>query len=179
MSPRVAKFTLTLHVASSVGWFGASVVFLALAVAALTSRDAETVRAAYVAMGSTTWVVLVPFAVMSLLTGLVQSLGTKWGLFRHYWVLVKFVITIFAVVILLMYTETLGYLADVAARAPSSGGDLGVLRSPTVVLHSSSALVLLLVTTTLSVYKPPGMTSFGQRKQARQARSTVAENVRP
>jgi hypothetical protein len=119
-------------------------------------------------MGSITWTVLVPMAFASLLTGFLQSLGTPWGLFRHYWVLIKFGITIFATYVLWGYTSTLTGLADAAAAAPTlSGGDLGTLRSPSVVVHSGVALFLLLVTTTLSVYKPRGMTRYGQRKQLR------------
>ena len=165
MAPRLRKLALTAHVASSVGWLGAVVGFLALAVAGLTSQDAQLVRAAYLTMEVTGWFVLVPLALASLLTGLVQSLGTTWGLFRHYWVLFKLLINVFATVVLLLYMQTLGSLADAAAEATSSGDDLAVLGSPSPVLHAGAALLLLLVATTLAVYKPRGMTPYGQRRQ--------------
>ena len=166
MPPRLRKFTLTAHVISSVGWLGAVGVFFALAVVGLTSQDAQTVRGAYLAIGSTTWLVLVPLAFASLITGTIQSLGTQWGLFRHYWVLIKFIITVFATYILWGYTSTLTGLADAAAAQAALGNDdLGMLRSPSVMVHSGIALFLLLVTTALSVYKPRGMTRYGQRKQ--------------
>ncbi|MDQ3220976.1 MAG: hypothetical protein M3Q26_09590, partial [Acidobacteriota bacterium] len=50
MTPRLSKFALTAHITSSVGWLGAVVGFLALAIAGLTSDDAQTVRASYLAM---------------------------------------------------------------------------------------------------------------------------------
>ena len=106
MTPRLRKFALTAHVTSSVGWLGAVAVFLALAVAGLTSQDAQTVRAAYLAMELTGWFVLVPLSLASLLTGLVQSLGTAWGLFRHYWVLFKLLINVVATIVLLLYMQT-------------------------------------------------------------------------
>jgi hypothetical protein len=168
MAPRLRKLALTAHVSASVGWLGAVAGFLGLAVAGLTSEDAQTVRAAYLTMELTGWFVLVPLAVASLLTGLVQALGTKWGLFRHYWVLAKLLINVFATIVLLLYTQTLNSLADVAAEPALSGDDLGVLRSPSPVLHAGAALLLLLVATTLAVYKPPGMTPYGQRKQHEQ-----------
>ena len=96
MTPRLRKFALTAHVVSSVGWLGAVAAFLALAVAGLTSRDAQVVRAAYLAMDLIARLVIVPAALASLLTGFVQSLGTPWGLFRHYWVLAKLLITVLA-----------------------------------------------------------------------------------
>src|SRR5258708_26201449 len=94
MTSRVRAFVLTAHVASSVGWLGAVVAYLALAIAALTSKDAQVVRSAYLAMELTGWFVIVPLSLAALLTGLVQSLGTEWGLFPYYWILVKFLLTI-------------------------------------------------------------------------------------
>jgi hypothetical protein len=168
MTPRIRKFALTAHVTFSVGWLGAVAVSLTLAVAGLTSRDAEMVRAAYLAMKLIGWLVLVPLSLASLLTGLVQSLGTKWGLFRHYWVLAKLLMNIFASIVLLIYMQTLSYLADAAADATLSGGDLLELRNASPVLHAAGALLLLLVAVTLSVYKPRGLTRYGRRKQQEQ-----------
>jgi len=159
MTPRLRKFALTAHVVSSVGWLGAVVAFLALAVAALSSDDAELVRAVYLAAEPLTWFVMIPLALASLVTGIVQALGTAWGLFRHYWVIFKLLIAVFATVVLLMYTQTVGSLADVAAE----GADLREVRGPTFVLHSGAALLLLLMATALAVYKPQGMTRFGRR----------------
>ncbi len=83
LAPRLRKAALTAHVACSVGWLGAVVVFLGLAVVGLTSHDPQTVRGAYLVMEPAAWFVLLPLAFASLVTGLVQSLGTTWGLFRH------------------------------------------------------------------------------------------------
>jgi hypothetical protein len=165
MTPRVRKFALTAHVASSVGWLGAIAGFLALAVVGLTSQDAQTVRGAYLVMEPAAWFVLVPLAFASLLTGLVQSLGTTWGLFRHYWVLFKLLINIVATIVLLTYMETFRFMAGVAAD-PSA--DLGAVRNVSPALHAGAALLLLLVATTLAVYKPRGMTGYGRRKEHEQ-----------
>src|SRR5262245_66535041 len=85
LTPTLRKLALTAHIISSVGWLGAIGGFLALAVAGLTCRDARIVGAAYLGMELTAWFVIVPLAFASLVTGLVVSLGTHWGLFRHYW----------------------------------------------------------------------------------------------
>ena len=168
MTPRLRKLALTAHVTSSVGWLGAVAGFLALAVVGLASQDAQTVRAAYLVMEPIGWFVLVPFALASLLTGLLQSLGTTWGLFRHYWVLFKLLINVSATIVLLMYMQTLDYFADVTAETTSSRGDIRVLRDLSPALHSVLALVLLLVATALAVYKPRGLTPYGRRKQHEQ-----------
>jgi hypothetical protein len=164
MTPRLRKFVLTAHVTASVGWLGAVVGFLALAVVGLASQDAQLVRAAYLVMEPIGWFVLVPLALGSLLTGLVQALGTTWGLFRHYWVLFKLLINAFATFVLLMYMQTLSSLGDIAAKTSLPSDDLDVLRSPSPLLHAGAALLLLLVATVLAVYKPRGMTPYGQRK---------------
>ena len=162
MTPRVRKLALTAHVASSVGWLGAVASFLGLALVGLTSPDAETARGAYLVMDPAARFVLVPFAFASLLTGVVQSLGTTWGLFRHYWVVAKLLITVFATLVLLMYMETFALMADAAAD-PSA--DLGVVRNASPALHAGAALLLLLAATTLAVYKPRGVTRFGRRRR--------------
>jgi hypothetical protein len=161
VTPVVRKLALTAHVASSVGWLGAVAAFLALGVAGLTSPDAETVRGAYLVMEPAAWFVLIPLAVASLLTGLVQSLVTTWGLFRHYWVVFKLLINIFSTVVLLAYMQTFNSMADVAADPRA---DLAEVRNASPVLHAALALLLLLVATTLAVYKPRGITPYGRRK---------------
>lgn len=156
------KLVLTLHITTTVGWIGAVAVFLALAVIALTSRDVQAVRGVYILMEPVAWWVLLPLAFASLLTGIVQSLGTKWGLFRHYWVLFKLIITVLATAILLKYMETFSAMAAVAADA---GADLAAVRKASPALHAVLALIGLLVAMVLAVYKPRGMTRYGWRKQ--------------
>ena len=167
MKRGLRKFVLTAHITFAVGWLGAVAGFLALAVAGLTSQDAQMVRAAYLAMGLTAWFVIVPLSLTSLLTGLVQSLGTKWGLFRNYWVVVKFLIAIFATIVLLIHTQPISLLAGAAAETTLSSADL---REPRIqlVVAAGAGLLVLLVATTLAVYKPRGLTPYGWRKQHEQ-----------
>ena len=159
MTPGLRKFALTAHVVSSVGWFGAVAGFLALAIAGLMSPDAQIVRAVYLAMDLTARFVIVPLCLASLLTGLVSSLGTSWGLFQHYWVLVKLLLAIPSTILLLLHTRPISYVARVALETTLSGTDLGRLRIE-LVAEAGAALLVLLVATTLSVYKPPGRTRW-------------------
>jgi hypothetical protein len=172
LRPGARKLALTAHVTASVGWLGAVAAYLALAIAVLTSEDAQVVRAAYLAMELTVRWVVVPLAFASLLTGLVSSLGTSWGLVRHYWVVFKLLLNVLATVVLLLYTQSIGYFADLAASA-QSGAALGQLRHPTHAIHSGAALLVLLVATVLAVYKPRGMTPYGWRKQQAQRAGAV------
>lgn len=164
LSPRLRKFALTAHVTTSVGSLGAVAGFLALAAAGLASRDPQMVRAAYPAMAFIAWSVIVPLLLVSLLTGLIQALGTTWGLFRHYWVLAKLMLTVLTVIVLLLQMDGIDFMARTATETALSSADLlGLRRS--LRFHAAGGLVVLLTTTALSIYKPRGMTRYGWRKQ--------------
>ncbi|WP_031511354.1 membrane protein [Streptomyces megasporus] len=167
LTPRARRFALTAHIVSSVGWLGAVVVYLVLAVTALTGHDAQTVRAVYPAMELTVGFVIVPASLVSLLTGVICSLGTAWGLLRHYWVLAKLLLTVLATPVLLMYARSIGHVADVTTRTSPSGAVPDALRDPTHALHSGGGLLVLLAATALAVYKPRGMTGYGLRARSR------------
>ena len=167
MTPGLRKFVLTAHVTLAVGWLGAVAAFLVLAIAGLTSQDAQTVRAAYLAMELIARFVIVPLSFAPLLTGPVLSLGTPWGLFRHYWILVKLLITILSTIILLVHTQPISLLAGAAAKTTLFSADLHRMQVQMVVA-SAAGLLALLVATVLGVYKPRGMTPYGWRKQQEQ-----------
>ncbi|KNH22955.1 membrane protein [Priestia megaterium] len=156
------KFALTTHVTSSVGWLGTVIAYVALAIAAQISQDTQMVRAAWIAMELIGWYVIVPLALVSLLTGLIISLGTSWGLFRHYWVLFKLLLTVLSTIVLLLHMPLVSSLAGVA----KTDSDLGEL--PSELFHPGIGLLVLLVIVVLSVYKPRGMTRYGWRKQQEQ-----------
>jgi hypothetical protein len=162
MTPRVRKLALTVHLICSVGWIGAVFAYLALNVAAVSTRDALTMRGAWLAMEWVGWYVIVPLAVMSLVTGVVMSLGTPWGLFRHYWVLISFALTTLATIVLVLHMPDI----SVTAGAMRAGGDAHAHGSGRGdFLHAGGGLVVLLFVAGLNVYKPRGMTPYGWRRQ--------------
>lgn len=159
-TPYWRKFFLTLHVATSVGFPGAVAAFLALATVGATTSEIEVARASYVAMATLTWAVIVPLAAASLMLGLVQSLGTPWGLVRYYWIVVKLVLTVIAAAVLLLQLKTIDTLAAAALT-----GDLGALTGSRygMIGHAAGGLAVLIVAIVLSVFKPRGMTRYGAR----------------
>jgi hypothetical protein len=171
MTPALRRFTFATHITSSVGWVGAALAFLALAVIGFTTDDPMKARGAYLLMAPAAWFVLVPLAHASLLSGIVLSLGTTWGLFRYYWVVLKLGITVFATVILLIYMGTFRQMAGVAADPVV---DLAMVRNASPIVHAILALVLLVVATVLGVYKPFGMTAYGERRFEEQRRAVSA-----
>jgi hypothetical protein len=167
MTPGVRKLALTAHVTCSVGWLGAVAGFFALAIAGLTAQDLQTSRASYVAMNLTGWYVIVPLCFASLVTGLLQALGTSWGLLRHHWVVAKLLIAILATVVLMVHMQPISDLGRAAADQTLGLGDHRDVRVQ-LVADAAVALLVLLVATALSVYKPRGLTRYGWRKQREQ-----------
>jgi hypothetical protein len=163
MTPGVRKLVLAVHLSFSVGWIGAVVAYLALAVAAQASGEAATVRGAWIAMELVGWYAVVPLAMGSLVTGVVVALGTRWGLLRHWWVVFSLVLTTFSLVVLAMHMPTVSSIAEEvrladAARLEALSGDLA---------HPGIGLGVLLAILVLNVYKPRGMTGYGRRTVGR------------
>jgi hypothetical protein len=157
--PPVRKAVLTAHVVTSVGWLGAVLAYLVLDLTAVTSADPSISRAAFVAMELVVVSAVVPLALTSVVIGVVNALGTSWGLFRHWWVVVKLLLTTVATVVLLLQVPGIQSMAE-AAR---SGADPGEL--PGTLAHSMGGLLVLVLVTVLSTYKPRGLTRYGWRRQ--------------
>ena len=162
LPPTLRRLTLAFHVICSVGWIGAAGAYLALGLAAQFSRRAQLVRAAWLAMELTGWYVIVPLGCLALVSGLVMAFGTAWGLLRHYWVLIAFGFTSLALIILILHMPSVTATARLAAQADDAtaarlGGD---------VLHPAVGLLVLVFIAVLNIYKPRGLTGFGQRARS-------------
>ena len=166
MSPGVRKFALAGHLTLSVGWIGAVAAYMALDISTIVTENTQTLQTSYLGMELISRYVIVSLAFASLATGLIVSLGTKWGLFRHYWVLISFVLTIIATLVLLVERGTIGSLAAMATDPTTSGAVLRAM--PSTLPHSAGGTVVLLVVLVLNIYKPQGLTRYGWRKQQRE-----------
>jgi hypothetical protein len=161
MHQALRRAALAAHIICSVGWLGAAAAYLALGVAAAVSPQIQIVRAAWIGMELTGWFVIVPLASLAFITGLVLSLGTPWGLFRHYWVVIAFVLTTLSLVVLLFHMPSVSAAAGLARTANDTASELGG-----DVLHPTVGIVVLVVVTVLNVHKPRGLTAYGRHKQA-------------
>ena len=158
MNPRLSKLMLTAHITFSLGWFGTVAAFLVLSIAGITA-DEQVVKACYLGMDLIAWFVILPFCLCSLLTGVTQSLFTHWGLFKHWWIVVKFILTLIATIVLLVHMQPISYLAKIASDSPLSLSELSALRIR-LIADAGAAMLVLIVTTTISVYKPWGKVQF-------------------
>lgn len=165
MTNRLSKFVLTTHITFSVGWLGAVAVFIALAITGLTTGNNQLSRSSLLAMDLSTWFVIVPFCLTSLLTGLVQAFGTKWGLFKHYWIVVKLFLTIAMTILLLLHMQPISYLAGVAAD-PSFSNSQYTGQLIDIIAKAGAAILVLIAITTISIYKPWGKIQLTQKSNS-------------
>jgi hypothetical protein len=169
MGPGLRKLALAAHLTCSVGWLGAVGAYLTLDVTVAIAQETPTLRAAWVAMGLVVSWAIVPLAFASLLTGLVMSLGTKWGLFRHWWVVISLLLTLAATLVLLQEAGVITQAAASAADLTMSAAELRAI--PPTLLHSVGGMAVLLVIQVMNVYKPQGLTPYGWRKQVEERRA--------
>jgi len=162
-TPGIRKFGLTAHITFSIGWFGAVVGFLILAISGLISQKPQMVTANYLTMELIGWFVIIPFCLGALLTGIFQSLGTDWGLLKHYWIVVKLVLTVVATLVLFLHMQPVSYLADIASKKELSYSEFRSMRIQ-LIADACAALFVLLVAITISVYKPWGKIAYGFSK---------------
>ncbi|MFE4514164.1 DUF2269 domain-containing protein [Kitasatospora sp. NPDC056783] len=159
LPPVVRKPLVVLHVVASVSWLALMLCLLTLALAALTAGDADRLRTAYRAMGLLGDALVPPLSLLTFLSGVVLALGTSWGLFRYYWVSVKFWLTLGAMVAsVLALTARLHdavRVVDAHPSGPITVAELGLVRYTTVIVPAV-ALALYLFMVVLSVYKPWG-----------------------
>lgn len=165
LSPFWRKRFLILHLVSTMLWLGAAASYIPIAIYVLTHTEADMIRSGIQIMTLVVNGIVVPVAIIALLTGIVLSLGTRWGLSRHYWVFIKLLLTVFAVSMLLSYALDLNSVSGIAAQATLSSADLALLQDPSHLSHPIGSVIIVLTATFLSVYKPKGMTKFGRRKQ--------------
>ena len=147
LNPRWRKAVLTLHIATAVGWLGVDIVLLTLGVSGLAGADPDVVYAAQSLIGR---VLFTPLSALVWLVGVINAVCTPWRLFRHWWVLVKLLLTtlMLGLVLFLLYPG-LVQAGELGAALPS-GDRVNLVVAPSV---SSS---LLIFATVVSTYKPWG-----------------------
>lgn len=173
LSPGLRKLALAIHLTASVGWVGAVSAYLVLDLTVATTSDPEAVRAAWIGMGLIVPAAIAPLALASLLTGVVMSLGTKWGLFRHWWIIISLVLTLIAAFVLVIEMRVISSFALIAADSATTDDEL--LALPGTLVHSIGGLLVLLTVQVLNVYKPQGVTPYGWRRQDAERRALTEQ----
>ena len=95
---RARQWLLLGRVICSLGWMGAGAANLVLAITALGNNDGGLRSSCYQLINIVDFALVFPLAFSALASGVVISLATKWRLLRHWWVLVKLLLTVAVIV---------------------------------------------------------------------------------
>lgn len=167
LSPRARKGVLIVHLAGSIGWIGADISLLALAITALTTGSPRLGQGAIAVAGLLVTWVSGPLAVLALLSGIALSLATRWGVVRYRWTLVSFVLTLAmaAAVNFALGPMLRGFADAILAAEPDIPVAAAMDSTPMhVLVPPCVAFVALMFVTVINVYKPWGRTRRGPDK---------------
>jgi hypothetical protein len=155
LRPAPRKYMLIVHLIFSIGWLGAIATFLALAIGGVVSENTGQVRSFYIALEPVSCYVILPLSIGAFVSGVILSLGTPWGLFRYYWIVIKLLSTTVGTSLLLLHIKYIHQLAALAADHIILKDESRPLRIQ-LLRDGAGALILLIALTVLSVVKPWG-----------------------
>ena len=143
------RWLLSAHILCTIAWLGPAFCYLTLAILAATTMDPGLEQAAYAVMALLDQHLVLGAAIGTLVTGVLLSVMTNWGLTRWYWIIVKAIATPLAI---MLETFALGSLLEEAM----AGGVPHARLIGAFVGHTATMSALVV----LSVLKP-----WGQRPQ--------------
>lgn len=170
------RMLVALHVALAVGWLGAAMTMLTLAIAARVSQPMAHATSAYWAMHLLASVLLIPLSLSVLSIGVLVAATSPWGLLRYRWVLVKFIATCAAVSLSVLALPAMTRIAyqDASQHALAAARDAGTR----LIIASSVSVALYLSLTAISIFKPWGRTARSRRHASQLAHRSTRRPAR-
>ncbi|HZS21367.1 MAG TPA: hypothetical protein VFA63_10305 [Pseudonocardiaceae bacterium] len=158
LATRPRAIVRAVHVLASIGWFGLVVVMLVLSAAALTTDGGPSPHFPYQLMDQIASPMIPITAVATLVTGVALSVATPWGLLRHWWIVVKLVLTL--AVIMTGASLTGSWILQASAGPTTPARWLLVGGAAVHLLMLASAMII-------SVDKPWGRISRSRKPRGR------------
>ncbi|MFB3166867.1 hypothetical protein P5G62_007075 [Neobacillus sp. 179-C4.2 HS] len=148
------KWWLTAHILFSAIWFGVTVTFLILSISVLTTNDSQVIKAYYTSMLQMEQTAGRASLIGTVITGLILSIFTKWGLFKFYWIITKEILTFICLVLgfFLIYYWTLNGIH----LSEESIGDHFMANHYQLMIWIIIQVILLAIIFIVSVFKPWG-----------------------
>ena len=156
LSVKEMKALKVIHLICAIAWFG-SAISMNLLRHLVAVEDAAGMYWMAEILEAIDMKILVPGAVGCLVTGIIYGAFAHWGFFKHRWLTVKWVLTIFMILFGTFYMGPLVKENVVTGKAIMEGGG-DVLRYWRNVTANAYAgllqIILLTIVTVISVYKP-------------------------
>jgi hypothetical protein len=157
------KWLLSAHVLFSAIMFGVAFAFLILSITAANTSDEGVLKACYLSMHILAKTSIRASTIGALVTGILLSVLTHWGLFKYYWIIAKEGLMIFSILL-----GPIGMEAwTLKAVTLTSAEGLVALNNPAFTVNSGqfwTGIILQILSIggmfVISVFKP-----WGPRKQ--------------
>jgi hypothetical protein len=155
LAGRTRKAVLLVHIGSAGTWLGMDLTFAVLLCTAMLTDNPTTAATAYQALEMVAVYPMLTAGLLTLASGVILGLGSKYGLLRYWWVAVKLAINVLFVCLIVFALRP-------SVRGVSESGRL-LSDDPTTVVPYQDLLgplivgpTLLVVAMVLSVFKPWG-----------------------
>jgi uncharacterized membrane protein len=152
---RTRKAVLVTHVIAAGVWLGLDVAMAVLVFTAMSTDDRQTAASALQALQLVTVWPMLTAGLLALASGVLLGLGSKYGLVRYWWVLVKLVLTV-ALCTLVLFALRGGVDEAAAAGRAMAAGVTGVWNTGDMAFPPIVSPTALLIAFLLSVFKPWG-----------------------
>lgn len=171
LSGRARKGFLVTHIIAAAMWFGIDLALGILAITAMVTDDRQTAGLALQAIDLFAIWPMFGASLVTLATGVVLALASKYGLLRYWWVAVKFGINVvMSTLIFFALRPGVDDAATVGERMVA--GDAAAQIPDDLIFPVIVAPTLLLVAYLLSVFKPWGRTRRPAKQLAQRAART-------
>lgn len=158
-----------MHVAVSVGWLGIAAAMIILGIVLRNTEDPAITRGGYQMMTVLDDGVVIPAALLTLVSGIVGGLSSNWGVLRYHWVVAKLGL------VLLAMANGFFFLHEWTGQALVHAADAHPVRE-LLIAGDLAAFALLAAATVLSIYKPWGRTPRGRRQAVLRRRPQAARS---
>jgi uncharacterized membrane protein len=152
LGARTRKAVLVLHIASVGSWLGIDVVMAVLTFTAIGTEDTSTKALCFQVLQLVTVWPMTVAGLTCLVTGVLLAMGSKCGLTKYWWVVVKLCINLLLSTLVLIALRP--GVAELADRGETHDLDvpIGDMIFPPIVSPT-----LLMIAVVLSVFKPWGL----------------------
>ncbi|UUZ83686.1 hypothetical protein LJK88_07655 [Paenibacillus sp. P26] len=172
LSMKKKQLIIVIHVLSVVCWLGGAMAMLLLGMYMLKAENGEQLYYTLDNMHLIDVVFIRYTALVALLTGIVLSVWTNWGLFKHYWILIKLILTLALIAFGIEYMGD--WLSQIVRMAKQERflalSDAAFLKASYSLIGGALAnIVSLVFMTAISYFKPFGKMKPIVRKSKPQA----------
>lgn len=159
LTQKKKQWLVAIHVIAVASWIGGTLGMLLLGLYLRSGENGEQLAYTLSSMEVIDENLLKYPALLTLLTGILLSVWTQWGLVKHYWVTIKLILTVVTIMMGILFLDN--WTASLADMISETG--FAALRNETfqstwlsIIIMASFNVVCLLLMVFITYFKPFG-----------------------